>query len=147
GRSGRFQPNRGIIMIVLGMHTGHDAGAAVFKAGQLISFCNEERVTRVTSDGGFFALASIDEALGAVGVTRNDVDDIALTRTRIPEQVFAKTSHPIQTLKRKVLPTHNRDLNLAAQMRKTGLDEATLIDLGELRKALKVDPQTDIYFP
>ncbi|KZY37106.1 hypothetical protein A3730_01680 [Alcanivorax sp. HI0044] len=133
-------------MIILGLHTGHDAGAAVFRDEKLVSFCKEERVSRIKNDGGFFALASIDEALDAVGLTRKDVDVVALTRTRIPEHTFRKTSHPVQTLKRKLMPAPTRDLNLAGQMRKTGLDETALIDQSLLRKALGVGPKTEIYF-
>ena len=91
-------------MIILGLHTGHDAGAAVFRDEKLVSFCKEERVSRIKNDGGFFALASIDEALDAVGLTRKDVDVVALTRTRIPEHTFRKTSHLLECL---LSGTHN----------------------------------------
>ena len=50
-------------MYILGIHTGHDAGAALFKDQQLAAFCKEERLSRIKNHGGVFALASIDEVL------------------------------------------------------------------------------------
>jgi carbamoyltransferase len=34
-------------MYILGIHTGHDAGAALFKDQQLAAFCKEERLSRI----------------------------------------------------------------------------------------------------
>lgn len=133
-------------MIVLGIHTGHDAGAAVFKDGNLIAFCKEERITRVKNDGGFFKLASIDEALDSLDIDRADVDAVALTRTRLPEVVFRKTSHPVKSLRRRLLSNKPRDLNLAGEMRRTGSSADELVDFQKLRIALGVRDDADIYF-
>lgn len=133
-------------MIILGIHTGHDAGAAVFKNGTLAAFCKEERITRIKNDGGFFNLASIDEALESLGITRSDVDAVALTRARIPENVFKRTSHPVKSLSRRILPKAPRDLNLAGEMRRTGCNTDELINISKLKDALGVRPDSDIYF-
>ena len=41
-------------MYVLGVHTGHDASACIFKDNELVAFCKEERLNRIKNDGGFF---------------------------------------------------------------------------------------------
>jgi carbamoyltransferase len=40
-------------MYILGVHTGHDAGACLFNELELIAFCKEERVSRIKNDGGY----------------------------------------------------------------------------------------------
>lgn len=40
-------------MYILGLHTGHDASACLFKNNELVAFCKEERLNRVKNDGGF----------------------------------------------------------------------------------------------
>ena len=46
-------------MYILGIHTGHDAGACLFADDTLLAFCKEERLNRIKNDGGFFRLQSV----------------------------------------------------------------------------------------
>lgn len=34
-------------MYILGLHTGHDASACLFKGNELVAFCKKERLNRV----------------------------------------------------------------------------------------------------
>lgn len=64
-------------MIVLGIHAGHDCGAAVVRDGVVVAAVNEERLTRDKLSFGVPRL-SIDEALRVAGVSAAEVDLIAL---------------------------------------------------------------------
>ena len=68
-------------MNILGIHVGpHDSASCLFKDDELVSFCKEERLTRIKNCGKKFELLSVDEVLSIAGVTRDDVDAVALSR-------------------------------------------------------------------
>lgn len=71
-------------MLILGIHTGHDAAACVSNNGELIAYCKEERLTRKKNDGGRFALTAIDEVLAVAGCGRSEIDAVALSRMHLP---------------------------------------------------------------
>ena len=64
-------------MIVLGIHDGHNASAALLRDGELVSAVQEERFTRLKNQGGMPTRA-IDEVLDLAGVRRTDIDAIAV---------------------------------------------------------------------
>lgn len=132
-------------MYILGIHTGHDAAACLFRDDELIAFCKEERVSRIKNDGGFFELQAVPEVLRIGGIQAADVDVLCATRMKFPQQLFTRTANPARTLKRKLLG-QKRDLNLASQMVKMGAAEETLLDLAGLRKVMGLRPDTRIHF-
>lgn len=64
-------------MIVLGIHDGHNASAALLKDGALVAAVQEERFTRQKNQGGMPTQA-IAEVLDLAGLRRQDVDRFAV---------------------------------------------------------------------
>ncbi len=64
-------------MIVLGIHYGHDANAAIIKDGKILFAISEERLNRVKFYRGFPFL-SIKAALKNTGLNMDSFDQIAL---------------------------------------------------------------------
>lgn len=133
-------------MYILGIHTGHDSGAALFKDQQLVAFCKEERITRIKNDGGRFELQSIDEVLRIAGITRADVGCVALSKTRVPLSVYKTTASPVKDAWRKVRGK-NPGRFLAREMsEQKEYDEAKIVDFSKLKDALGVPQSTEIVF-
>jgi len=75
-----MQSNEGIRAktdIVLGIHDGHNAAAAVLLNGTIVAAVQEERLSRVKNQGGLPALA-IADALSCAGITPSDIGCVAL---------------------------------------------------------------------
>lgn len=71
-------------MIILGIHDGFDAGAAVVRDGELLSAVNEERLSRIKFHAGHahgWPARSITEALDVAGVMPREVDTVAVAGT------------------------------------------------------------------
>ena len=75
-------------MLILGLHTGHNATAALFDDYRMISAVHLERLTRKKIDGGRVPEESIDECLKIAGAHRSDVDAIALGRGKFPSHWY-----------------------------------------------------------
>ena len=60
-------------MIVLGLHFGHDAGAAVLRDGRLESFVLRERVSRI-KHAMSLDRATVERALRDAGISAREVD-------------------------------------------------------------------------
>ncbi len=67
-------------MIVLGIHEGHDAGAAVIEDGKIVSAVNEERLTREKLYLGVPKNA-IKEVIRLAKIKHEDIDKIAVAGT------------------------------------------------------------------
>jgi carbamoyltransferase len=63
-------------MDVLGINQHHDSAAALVRDGQIVAFCEEERLSRRKHDGDFPARA-IRYCLDEGGITLGDVDRVA----------------------------------------------------------------------
>lgn len=65
-------------MVIIGLSHGHDAGATLFKDGEIIVSISDERLTRTKKNYGFFsnviATKSIDYCLEYSNLSINDVD-------------------------------------------------------------------------
>ena len=68
-------------MIILGLHFGHDAGAAVLVDGEIVSCVIRERQTRV-KHAMTLDLKTISKALIDAGVNENQIDFCAITSTQ-----------------------------------------------------------------
>src|SRR5215475_7818163 len=75
-------------MIILGVFTAHDAGAALFDDYRMIAAVGLERLTRMKSDGDRFPDEAIDDCLSVAGLTRKDVDVLCLPRGSFPARYF-----------------------------------------------------------
>jgi carbamoyltransferase len=74
------RPAGGPVRVVLGVHAGHDAGAAVVRDGRLAACVNEERLSRRKMHWGW-PERSIPEVLRLAGLQPSDVDHVAVAGT------------------------------------------------------------------
>lgn len=133
-------------MYILGIHTGHDAGACLFKDDELLAFCKEERLNRVKNDGGFFDLQSVDEVLRIAGISRQQIDAVAFTRMKFPVSCFHASVLPLRDMRRKLL-RQKRDRSLGAlMMRQKNLDAAAFLDLDKLRHYMGLRADVALHF-
>ena len=133
-------------MYILGIHTGHDAGACLFADDTLVAFCKEERLNRVKNDGGFFNLQSVDEVLRIAGIGRQQVDAVAFTRMKFPVSCFKSSVLGFQDMRRKVLG-QQRERSLATLMiKQKNLDPAAFLDFAKLRAYMGLRADVALHF-
>ena len=65
-------------MIVLGIHDGHDAGAALLVNGEIVAAVNEERFSRKKCHRGI-PLKSVEFLLNSQGVSPQEIDVVAVS--------------------------------------------------------------------
>ncbi|MGH8119816.1 MAG: carbamoyltransferase N-terminal domain-containing protein [Gammaproteobacteria bacterium] len=85
-------------MVILGLHTGHDAAAALYANGKLVAYCKEERLTRIKQDGRRLLLKAIDEVYEISGINRNRTNAVSLSRMHLDIKYFRKTSRPARDI-------------------------------------------------
>jgi carbamoyltransferase len=94
-------------MIVLGVHDGHTAAAALLRDGRIVAAVQEERFTRIKNWAGFPA-QSVRWLLQSQGLGTQDVDAVVLNGQQMPyaksrEEILAeyeRTGTPGTTLRR-----------------------------------------------
>lgn len=74
-------------MIVLGVHDGHNASAALMIDGKLVSAIAEERLSRNKHEYGYPGQA-IQSVLDSAGITINDIDHIAMATPTLPPMYY-----------------------------------------------------------
>jgi len=74
-------------MVILGIHDGHNASAALLIDGKLVCSIAEERLTRVKHEYGFPGQA-IETVLNTAGITIADVDHIAMATATLPPAYY-----------------------------------------------------------
>lgn len=133
-------------MYILGLHTGHDASACLFKGNELVAFCKEERLNRIKNDGGFFDLQSVNEVLKIAGIDKRSLNAVAITRLQLPVSVYKNSVLSLNNIKRKVL-RRNADINLSRYLIESkSTDCEQFIDINKLKSLLGVGQKTDIFF-
>lgn len=75
-------------MVILGIHDGHNASAAIFADGRLVCAIAEERLTRAKHEYGYPANA-VRECLRMAGIQTKDIDRVAMSTRHLPPQYFA----------------------------------------------------------
>jgi carbamoyltransferase len=75
-------------MIILGVYTSHDAGAALFDDYRRIASVALERPTRIKGDGNRFPTEAVEECLAQAGLRAQDVDVIAMPRVDYPTRYY-----------------------------------------------------------
>jgi len=71
--------------LVLGIHCGHDSGAAIVKGTKIIAAVTEERFTRI-KHYGYLPLKSIEYCLHEANADINDLDALAIAQISFPEE-------------------------------------------------------------
>jgi len=74
-------------MIVLGVHDGHNASAALTIDGKLIAAVGEERLSRSKHEYGYPGRA-IQSVLNTAGITIQDIDHIAMATPTLPPMYY-----------------------------------------------------------
>lgn len=87
--------------IILGISSSHESSAALLRDGKLIAAVSEERLSRIKNDGYALPNRAIVEVLRIGGVSRRDVDHVALMYTSIPERYFRRETM-LKELERKL---------------------------------------------
>lgn len=76
--------------LILGMQSGHESSAVLYKDGQLVAAISQERLTRIKNDGGYLPELAINKVLEIGRAKRGDVDRLALQYTFFPEKYFLR---------------------------------------------------------
>jgi carbamoyltransferase len=72
-------------MWLLGISPSHEASAALLHDGAVVAAVAEERLTRIKGDGGRLPRLAMEHVLQIAGISRRDVDCIAVVADRFPE--------------------------------------------------------------
>ena len=76
-------------LLILGIHPAwHDSAAVLYDDYRLVAAVQTERLTRVKGDGDGIPDAAIDEVLAIAGITRREVDVVAMTRGVFPRPLL-----------------------------------------------------------
>lgn len=74
-------------MIILGINEGHNASAAVLIDGKLVAAISEDRPSRHSTRSGF-PFGSIEQCLAIAGLSKEDVQHVALSTQNLPPKYF-----------------------------------------------------------
>jgi len=95
-------------MIILGIHAGqHEASATLFDDYRVLAAVQMERLNRIKGAGVLpdeWAWPCVDEVLSMHGLTRRDVDAVALTRSALPQTYYLKMRTPWRRLAVRAKP-------------------------------------------
>lgn len=135
-------------MIILGLNLGvHDGAAALFDEYSLIAAVQLERLTRKKGDGDGLNLACLDELLRITGLSRDQIDSVALSRAFLP------TKHLNLGIKRNAVYALRRLIgqevfkDIAGEMKRNGEDNATrLVFQRSLIKELGLRADVTLFF-
>lgn len=114
---------------VLGLHTGHESSAVLFRDGQLVAAISEERLSRIKNDGGRLPDAAIARVLGLGGLERTQTEHLALQYNFLPEEYFRRETllkefeRRLSRFKKKLANQDRPQMmarNLLKQLRKQG---------------------------
>lgn len=133
-------------MYILGIHTGHDAAACLYKGQDLIAFCKEERVTRIKCDGNKFDLLSIDEVLKIGNITRSDIDVVCMSRILIPDSCYLKSQKLSKQLSQKLRGTQKKRWVVKEMSSHKELDASKLVNFPQLRQEMGLKNDAEIVF-
>ena len=135
-------------MYILGVHTGHDASAAIFKDFKLVAFTKEERISRIKCDGVNIPTLSINDCLKKASIEINDISAVALSRSYFSLNVYKKTSKNFRNIIRRFFGLGGgRNFILSNEMYFNNTnDEFELLNIERLRTELGVASNTKINF-
>ncbi|MFX1295641.1 MAG: carbamoyltransferase [Promethearchaeota archaeon] len=121
--------------LILGIHIGHDSGAAIVKGTTILAAVTEERFTRI-KHYGYLPLKSIEYCLQHANADMNDLDALAFASVYFPEEIKHLFKFNQKILKKK---------SKAAKGLK---DRLRLSLLGVVRRLVNLPPSTPpIYVP
>ena len=92
---------------ILGIHSGHDAAAALIVDGKIVVDVAEERFTRVKNDGSF-PLRAIAFCLEFAGINSEELDAIAIPSRLLPAPVRTFIDIPDRQMPKEQRPLKSR---------------------------------------
>jgi len=131
-------------MIVLGLHTGHDAAAALYVNGKLVSYCKEERLTRIKQDGRRLLLNAIEEVYTIAGIDRSETNVVSMSRMHLDIKYYKKTYRPVRDFLRYL---RGKGRMLSGEMKLLNeYNEEKLIRRDLILRDLGLHTDTDLIF-
>lgn len=77
-------------MLILGVHDGHNATAALLKDGEIIAAISEERLSRIKNDAGYPKRA-VEKVLEISNLSAGDIDYVALATNFLHPREFYRS--------------------------------------------------------
>ena len=134
-------------MYILGVHVGpHDSAACLFEDDKLVAFCKEERLTRIKNCGRKFKLLSIDEVLSIAGITRNEIDAVALSRYHLPSVCFKQKDRPFVEFSRRLRGRETNRKLFRVMKKLDNFNEPDVVDMDAVRNFLRLRPDAKVHF-
>ena len=137
-------------MLILGLHTGHNATAALFDDYKMISAVHLERLTRKKIDGGRVPEESIDECLNIAGARRSDVDVITLGRGKFPSHWYKSIGPCKQFFDRRLhkwIMRREKRRWMQTELQGAGhVDSLKIFNVDRFREEFGFTPDTEIEF-
>jgi carbamoyltransferase len=136
-------------VFLLGIHPGyHDACAALYEDYRLVAAVAQERLTRRKIDGGRIPTEAIDECLTIAGITRRDVDAVALSRGAFPARYFTHFSigRRLERGARRLLGKEKMKSMERECVRALRFDSEAMLNIAQLREDLGLRPDSAVRF-
>ena len=137
-------------MLILGLHTGHNATAALYDDYRFIAAVHLERLTRSKIDGGRVPDESIDECLSIAGACRSDIEAVVLGRGKFPSHWYTHTGSykrfVDQQLHRLVFGSEKRRWMPQELYQAGHTDSLEIFDTSLFRTQFGLCPNSDVQF-
>ncbi|MDE0310229.1 MAG: hypothetical protein OXI60_10425 [Acidiferrobacterales bacterium] len=137
-------------MLILGLHTGHNATAALYEDYRMIAAVHLERLTRKKIDGGKVPEESIDECLNIAGAQRADIDVVAMGRGKFPSRWYTHFGPHKRFYDQKVyrlIRGSEKRRWMPTELNRAGLvNSLEIFDTQQFKKAFGLAEKTDIQF-
>ena len=137
-------------MLILGLHTGHNATAALYEDYKIIAAVHLERLTRRKIDGGRVPNESINECLHIAGARRSDIDVVVLGRGKFPSHLYTHTGKCKRFVDQKMHPLlfgKEKRRWMPQELYRAGhIDSLAIFDTCQFRKEFGLSPKTELQF-
>ena len=137
-------------MLILGLHTGHNATAALYEDYKIIAAVHLERLTRRKIDGGRVPNESINECLHIAGARRSDIDVVVLGRGKFPSHLYTHTGKCKRFVDQKMHPLlfgREKRRWMPQELYRAGhIDSLAIFDTCQFRKEFGLSPKTELQF-
>ena len=136
-------------MLILGLHTGHNATAVLFEDYHMLAAVHLERLTRKKIDGGRIPIESIDECLSIVGAERNDIGVVVLGRTKLPSRHLMHIGKSRQFIDRNVhrwIFGREKSRSIESILYRTGHSKSlAVLDTSQLIESIRLPAATEVH--
>lgn len=132
-------------MNILGVTHGHDAAACLFKDGELVAFCKQERLDRIKNSRGSFKLDCITEVLDMADLTPSHVDAVGFGLGPMPANCYRPLSYRFRQIANSI-KAKEKNYSLYSEAKKNGIQLEKLVDQAQVRKIFGFSDSCQILF-